>query len=350
MSSSFEAINYNLRPNKCIERKMMSVALSRLTFIADLDTYRYIGFGSPYFADFVLFHKNLGIKELISIEKEEKKRSRFDFNVPYSGIKMHYGESYTLIPNLELSKYRSIVWLDYDDQLSAYMFSDIKTFFLEAVPGSFFIVSVNVEPDKLPYLKNDEDDSNIEQDSLNAFGSKEKYSMAQKEFRLNKLIERLGKLRIPDEFMHLNLNSSNMRNVAYELIRRQIDDALLIRNGNNRDKVEFKQVFNFFYKDGASILTLGGILLDESQKDSVEKMAFTKLPFYSNGDKSIRINSPNLTFREIKALDRLLPSTLETIGGRFTNDELNKIPLNMADIKHYAEVYLYYPTFTDANI
>ncbi len=51
---SFEKINYNLRPNKCIERKMMCDALGRLSFIEHLDNYRYIGLGSPYFADFIL--------------------------------------------------------------------------------------------------------------------------------------------------------------------------------------------------------------------------------------------------------------------------------------------------------
>ncbi len=65
MSSSFEKINYNLRPNKCIERKMMCETLSRLSHLEHLHNYRYIGLGSPYFSDFSLFHKNLGITELI---------------------------------------------------------------------------------------------------------------------------------------------------------------------------------------------------------------------------------------------------------------------------------------------
>ena len=77
--SSFEKINYNLRPNKCIERKMMCEALGRLAFLEYLENYRYIGFGSPYFADFTLFHRSLGITKLESIEKEESKKSRFEF-------------------------------------------------------------------------------------------------------------------------------------------------------------------------------------------------------------------------------------------------------------------------------
>lgn len=333
MSSSFEKINYNLRPNKCIERKMMSEALGRLSFIDDLVTYRYIGFGSPYFADFILFHKNHGIIDLVSIEMEDEKRNRFDFNVPYSGIIMKYGHSNTVLPNLELSLKRNIVWLDYDDKVSDFMFSDINTFFSEAMPGSFFIISVNVEQDSIQINENKED----KQPTL-------------KEYRLNKLIERVGKERLPNEIMEQNMNTKNLSNITYQMIKRQIATSLLNRNGKKKDFVEYRQIFNFSYKDNATILTVGGILFDKSQKEAVRKMGFNKLPFYCDKDESYKIQCPNLTFREIKALDKLLPSVLERKGPRFINDNFNKIPLNVNDIEKYAKVYRYYPTFTDANI
>ncbi len=333
MPSSFEKINYNLRPNKCIERKMMAEALGRLSFIDDLDTYRYIGFGSPYFADFILLHKNLGIKDLISIEQEVTKSRRFDFNVPYSGIKMKYGHSNTVLPNLELSSCRSIVWLDYDDKVSCFMFSDINTFFSEAIPGSFFIISVNVEEEfmELPDVK-------------------EEKQPTLREFRLNQLIERVGKERLPNEIMEQNMTTKNLSNATYQMIVRQIATSLLNRNGMKKDPIEFKQVFNFSYKDNATILTIGGILFDKSQRVAVRKMAFNKLPFYSYNNDSYKIQCPNLTFREIKALDTLLPSVLERQGIGFKNKAFNNIPLIVTDVEKYAKVYRYYPTFTEANL
>lgn len=336
MQSSFEKINYNLRPNKCIERKMMSEVLGRLSFIDDLDTYRYVGFGSPYFADFILFHKNLGVNDLISIEKEIDKRTRFDFNVPYSGIKMKYGHSNTVLPNLELDSKRNIVWLDYDDKISAFMFSDIDTVFSEAMPGSFFIVSVNVE-----------------QEFMNLSESKEAHEekkVSLIEFRLNQLIERVGKERLPNEIMEQNMNTKNLSNATYQMILRQIATSLLNRNGKKKNAVEFKQVFNFSYKDNSAILTIGGILYDKSQRVAVRKMAFTKLPFYSDGNESYKIQCPNLTFREIKALDKLLPSVLERNNNGFKNDAFNKIPLIVTDVEKYAKIYRYFPTFTEVNI
>lgn len=333
MPSSFEKINYNLRPNKCVERKMMAEALGRLSFLEHVENYRYIGFGSAYFADFVLFHKNLGIKDLISIEVEESKKLRFEFNIPYSGIKMHYGHSNKVLSNLELDLKKNIVWLDYDDPISDFMFSDIDSFFDSAMPGSFFILSVKVEEDFLPIASLEENPNK-----------------QLKEYRLNELINRVGKARIPNEYMDVQLSTKNLTAVTYEMLNRQIATSLLNRNGKHKNLIEYKQVFNFTYKDGISILTIGGIIFDSSQKVLVNKMNFESLPFTTDNHVSYKINSPNLTFREIKALDKALPDTLETSHGKFKNKKLQAIPLIANDIENYAKIYRYYPNFTEANL
>ena len=310
----------------------MIEALGRLSFIDHLENYRYIGFGSPYFADFTLFHKNLGITDLVSIEKEVAKKPRFEFNIPFAGIQMHYGESETILPNIELYEKKNIVWLDYDDKISNYMFSDINTFFSNTVPGSFFIISVNVEED---FMKPSENEEN---------------KITLKEYRLNELNNRIGKERLPNEFKELNMTTKNLSMVVYEMIRRQIITSLKNRNGNSKDKVSFNQVFNFTYKDNATILTVGGIVFNKAQNVAVKKMTFNKFTFFSNTHESYKIQSPNLTFREIKALDKALPDSLETVNGKFQNKKLQNIPLIPTDIKNYAKVYRYYPNFTEANI
>ena len=77
---SYEQVNYTIRPAKCVERKMMCEAFSRLSVFGSLKTYRYIGFGSTYFTDFTLFHRALDMNNMVSIEKDEEKAARFDFN------------------------------------------------------------------------------------------------------------------------------------------------------------------------------------------------------------------------------------------------------------------------------
>lgn len=333
MSSSFEKINYNLRPNKCIERKMMAEALNRLCFIDHLNKYRYIGFGSPYFADFIVFHKSLGITDLISIEKEESKKNRFEFNIPYAGIQMHYGLSSTVLPNLQLDSKKNIVWLDYDDKVSDFMFADTDSFFINAMPGSFFILSVNVEEDFMQISADEE-------------GKK----MTLKEYRLSQLIDRVGKARIPNEFMEVNMNTKNLSAVTYEMINRQITTSLISRNGKSANPIEYKQVFNFIYKDNATILTIGGIIFDKLQKPQVEKMRFEELSYTKDNNENYKIHSPNLTIREIKALDKALPDMLEEKDGKFISKKLQNIPLIPTDIKNYAKVYRYYPNFSEITL
>ena len=315
---------------------MMCEVLGRLSFLEHLCNYRYIGFGSPYFSDFILFHKSLGLTDLISIEKEIDKKKRFEFNIPFAGIDMRFGHSVTILPNLGLDKKKNILWLDYDDKLSDFMFNDIETFFYDSMPGSFFILSLNVEQEFMPHDVNDKNE-----------GQKK---ITLKEYRLNTFLERVSRKNYPDEFLEVNLNTKNLTNVCYEMIKRKIDYTLNNRNGVSEDKIIYKQILNFTYKDNATILTVGGIIHDKSQKTKIDKMAFEKFAFFAGGNENYKIQSPNLTFREIKALDKALPNSLELLEGEYKNDILRSIPLIKSDINNYAKVYRYFPNFTEANL
>jgi hypothetical protein len=46
----------------------MAEAFLRLRSFASVDTYRYIGLGSVYFADFSIFHSVCGFSDMISVE------------------------------------------------------------------------------------------------------------------------------------------------------------------------------------------------------------------------------------------------------------------------------------------
>ncbi|MEK6615348.1 MAG: O-methyltransferase, partial [Bacteroidota bacterium] len=190
---------------------------------------------------------------------------------------------------------------------------------------------------------------NVEEDFMKP-SENEENKITLKEYRLNELNNRIGKERLPNEFKELNMTTKNLSMVVYEMIRRQIITSLKNRNGNSKDKVSFNQVFNFTYKDNATILTVGGIVFNKAQNVAVKKMTFNKFTFFSNTHESYKIQSPNLTFREIKALDKALPDSLETVNGKFQNKKLQNIPLIPTDIKNYAKVYRYYPNFTEANI
>lgn len=322
--ASFEKINYNHRPNKSIERKMIGEAIQKLDHIDDLINYRYIGFGSTYFTDFILFHKRLGIEKMISIEKEEDKykKLRIEFNKPFSCVDIKYGDSSTILPNLELDKQLNIVWLDYDDKISESVFSDIDSIVANTTAGSMFLVTLNTEPDS-----------------------------GDKDARLQNLIERVGRQRIPSEFLDLNFNNINYPHVVYEMVDRQIRKTILERTGGDPSLLEYFQLFHYLYKDGAQMITVGGILLDGKQKKHLRKMKFKELKHLSDNQSAYRIKCPNLTYKEVHYLNNLLPCTLEkNQKGLIKNPEFKSVPLNASDIENFAEVYRYYPNFSETNV
>ena len=61
MSDSGRAINYSSRPAKGVERKLICELVDKFPKPNSINKYRYIGFGSFYFADFILFHNQLNI-------------------------------------------------------------------------------------------------------------------------------------------------------------------------------------------------------------------------------------------------------------------------------------------------
>ena len=53
---------------------------------------------------------------MISIEKDEDRRERFEFNKPFDCIEVRYGHSNQVLPKCDWAP-RTILWLDYDSQL-----------------------------------------------------------------------------------------------------------------------------------------------------------------------------------------------------------------------------------------
>ena len=146
MPSSYRIINYALRPAKAIERRMLCAAFERLYPFQRIERYRYVGFGSIYFSDFQLLHRELGITNMLSIEKDVEAEACFRFNRPYKCIRLKFATSTGVLPTLDWNK-KTILWLDYDDRLNTSILGDIATTCLRASSGSLVVVSVNAQPD-----------------------------------------------------------------------------------------------------------------------------------------------------------------------------------------------------------
>src|SRR5260370_29402546 len=107
-------VNYLLRPNKNVERKLIIDGLKALRMKFGIDAYTYVGMGSMWFVDFIMAHKELGIRRMFTIEREPAYVDRARFNKPYDCVTVSPGESTMVLPDLGLEGQRVLVWLDYN--------------------------------------------------------------------------------------------------------------------------------------------------------------------------------------------------------------------------------------------
>src|SRR5713226_5987155 len=95
-----ERLNYSLRPNKNVERKLMAGVLRALMPEIPIGESRYIGMGSLWFVDFVLFHRVLGITDMVSVERDLVDRARF--NQPYDCVVVREGDIGAVLTQLAI--------------------------------------------------------------------------------------------------------------------------------------------------------------------------------------------------------------------------------------------------------
>ena len=315
---SFEKFNYSLRPAKNIERKMLCETLSRLSRISPLPLYQYIGFGSIGFVDFSLFHQRLGVKEMMSIEANERAKPRVKFNRPYSCIQMKWGYSHKVLPTLKWTK-RSIIWLDYDMPMNANVLTDIATIASGVKSGSVLMITLDADPREVDTNKN----TAVE--------------------RLKELKLTVGKDLVPATIRGSDLGGWGTARVNREIIDSYIRKVLSDRNAplNVESRIAYEQLFNFHYADGAKMMTVGGIFLNESDHWKMSADNFADLDFIKTAEEPYLIEAPILTLREIRYLDERLPRTAPEVP--------HPSWLPEAERKKYGKVYRYFPAFSEVE-
>lgn len=312
---SFETINYRLRPAKAIERKMLCEAFARMSSFAPLSSFRYIGMGSTSFSDFILFHRYLGIDDLISIERAHSAEKRIRLNIPFKCIKLLLGECGDVLTDLEF-KGPHIIWLDYDGRLTTDILRDIEFVVSSATAPSVVLVTVNAHPyvSREPSKRTDED-------------------------RYEQLKSEVGEIRIPHNIKGKDLKNWGTADVYYRIIngtiRGVIDDSSVI------GKRKYDQLFHFRYEDGAKMLTIGGLITTPSDHTAYENAAFEKLCFFRQGAEPFNIDVPVLTFREMRWLDQFLPTGLTDIPPEV-------LPPKAVDA--YAKLYRYFPMYAETDL
>ncbi len=335
MSKNARQVDYRLRLGKYVERRMMCAAFQRLSLFYPLSKYRYIGFGAYYFSDFYLFHKELGIEKMVSIEKSRSDdvKSRYEFNKPFNCITIDFRESSIVLPEIEWN-IPSIVWLDYTSCLTSDIIADITTTFRKSLSGSILSFTLKIDSD---FYKPEKEKSYPEE-----FTEKEIF------------IDKVGREYAPRELKNRDLTPKSLHQVYTKTINNVISKILFERNASSdEDDIEWIQLFNFKYADDAIMYTVGGILIQgDSHKSRLEDAEFDSLQFIKREEEQFEIAIPNLTIKEIKYLEGIMPNGINDDGSIKSEYKVEnydpKIP--QIDILKFAKIYKYFPTFTEARL
>jgi uncharacterized membrane protein len=320
MAGSYSKINYRLRPAKAVERKIICDSLRCLHPFGELKTYRYIGFGSTYFSDFILFHKFLHLEDMVSIEKDEHAKERFEYNKPFGCINIKYGDSCEILPALAWDK-KSIVWLDYDDPLEIKVLNDIDLLISKLVSGSILIVTVSAEPER-------PSEEGLSREEIN-------------KHRVSKLHERLPPEKIPINLQPSDLTGKKLSDLYKRILDNQLEQSIINVNSarSAKEKLCYKQVFNFRYADGCRMLTVGWLIFEQHFSEIADQCKFDNNFHVEKSNEAYEIKVPNLTIKEIQHLDGQMPAS--------NCDDLNRICIPLKDVKSYAELYKYFPSFVE---
>ena len=158
----------------------------------------------------------------------------------------------------------------------------------------------------------------------------------------------LGQERIPPDVKEDNLSDWGTARVFRRILTAEILETLSERNGGLADgnKIEYKQLFDFCYRDGDRMLTIGGLLFERGQSLKMLSCGFDQLDFTRSSTKANAkpyfIEVPKLTYREIRHLDRQLP--------RAKSKRLALPKVRAEDIKNYENIYRYFPTFAETEV
>jgi hypothetical protein len=319
-TDSFKQFHYGLRPSKQVERKIMIEVLHRLSKAGyDISDYIYLGFGSVYYVDFLMFHKYLFINSMVCVERSNVEK-RMRFNKPYKFIKLKMGALFNYIPNIRRTK-KHLVWLDYDRSLDQEMLQDIDGCLNRLAPQSIFVITIDARP-KLPK-------------DLFEFDIEDMAAEDREKLTVEKYQEWFGGY-VEEEITLDTIARKQVAPLFYEAVVERIRQTLSRRSGGLR----FSQIFNCIYQNGAPMFTIGGIIGTEEDKEALRKCGILEHKFVRTSSECLKISVPPLTIREKYWLDSKLDDKLTAAKLQFELEE------ELLD--NYRKFYKEYPTYMES--
>lgn len=313
--SSFNSINYSLRPNKQIERGLAFDGVRRLRGAMNIVDQVYVGFGSVWFSDFRMAHRLLGIADMRSFEKNDIGYARARFNLPYRTVELLHELSSNGLPiihaDARINARPWLVWLDYDGALSAEMIDDMRFVIEKAPTNSIFLVTFSA--------------------TVNSYGK-----LRQRPAYLRRVLGDIVPEELPEEGCGPDTLAETLADLALPFMKGVASDVA--RPGG------FEPAFRMIYTDTATMVTVGGVLPAPGAVAGVrETLRNADWPCLVD----MRIEAPHLTLKETAALQTKLPATRS-----LTRAQVQRLGFDLEDaqIVSFQKFYRFYPSFAEIAV
>lgn len=210
----------------------------------------------------------------------------------------------------------NLIWLDYDSGPEGPILQDIEHIAGTAKVGTIILFTINAHKGSLP--KTDADGRDLERESA------------------LQLI--FGNL-VPPILPHGSFTADGYPRLLAQMLLAHMDSCVHRSGRGNK----FLPMFNFYYRDGAPMITVGGLIADGLHEHNYRNSGVDKLEWVT-GEKQISILVPPLTVKEKFTFDRLLPRSMPP-----NITELG-FPLTEEQIVAYHNYYRHYPVFGEFQV
>lgn len=259
---------YAFRPAKRIQRLMFTDALRVLRLLRPLEEYQYIGFGHWQFVDFELMRREVGIREMYSIERNTNAKERFEENNPFEEVHLLFDTAFSCLQGgeIDLSK-PTIAWLDYTSKLDSSALQDLRLLAEKVPVGSVIAATFNCHPDR-------------------------------EDQRVESLERAVGE--VPGDIREDDLGRDGFPRVQRRILTEQLEEAAQKR----RDGSSIKQFMFLRYKDRSPMAFWAGLLGDESVEIAATMQMLGRCEQVQEGEDYLDVSVPHLSTREVIALNK----------------------------------------------
>lgn len=256
---------YAFRPAKRIQRLMFCDAVRSLRVLRPLEEYQYIGLGHWQFVDFELMRREVGIRRMVSIERNTNLKARFEENLPFEEIELLFGDAFECLQDDEVDlSLPTVAWLDYTAKLDAGVLRDLKLLAEKLPVGSVIAATFNCHPDR--------EDQRLE------------------------ALER--KLEVPGDVREEDLDRNGLPRVQRRILLEQLQ-AVASQRGAAIEQFMFLR-----YADRAPMAFWAGLLVDDEIAAGPVLDALRRHEQFRDGEDFLDISVPHLSTREVIALNK----------------------------------------------